>query len=59
MGTDTKPPRITPYSVQWERKADALARSQIGTIYPCAKCSHPVITGYVCGTCGTSKPRER
>jgi len=48
---------MEPYSPEWQREAGALARSYAPPIYPCKKCSHPVVQGYCCTTCGTSEPR--
>jgi len=47
---------ITPYSEEWQKEANALARCYAPTIYPCCKCNHPVVKGYCCGHCGDSDP---
>lgn len=47
--------RIKPYTKNWERRANALARSAI-TIHPCRHCGHPVISGYCCTICGSGDP---
>lgn len=46
----------TPYSPAWEREARAMARSVAPPIYPCMKCSGPVLRGYCCDHCGDSDP---
>ena len=46
-------PLKDPYNSKTFRKeAIALAFSVAPNIYPCRKCGHPVLDGYVCGTCG-------
>ena len=52
----TKPvKKIKPYSTEWEREANNLARTFM-SIYPCHECGHPVIDGYCCATCGSRNP---
>lgn len=48
--------RIEPYTPQWEAKANDLARSHCGTIYPCRDCGAPVIRRYRCEFCGSCNP---
>jgi len=40
----------------YQQEAIDLAFSFCPMIYPCAKCGHPVVTGYCCSSCGTSEP---
>ena len=47
---------IVPYSDEWQRKANALARSFCPKIYPCQKCNEPVVYGYCCEACGDTDP---
>jgi len=47
-----------PYSQEWNRLADLLARSFAPHIYPCAECRYPVASGYTCGSCGNNNPRQ-
>lgn len=54
---DTVKHKIEPYSQHWEKLANAEARNFAPAIYPCKKCSYPVVTGYCCTFCGTKDPR--
>jgi hypothetical protein len=47
---------VKPYSEEWEKEANNLARSFCPTIYPCSTCKHPVVSGYCCTYCLTSMP---
>ncbi len=49
---------MKPYSQLWERAANRLARGYAPQIYPCAKCSYPVLYRYTCTNCGDSNPTE-
>lgn len=49
--------KIEPFTPQWQREANNLARTHCPTIYPCKECGHPVMVGYCCGTCGSKDPR--
>lgn len=53
----SKPRKMRPFTRAWEREADELARSFAPEIYPCAKCGHPVLRGYCCGSCETGSPQ--
>lgn len=46
---------MKPYTNEWERAANALARSAI-SIIACRHCGHPVVNGYCCQTCGSGDP---
>ena len=48
--------KIEPYTPQWERMANSLARDYAPTIKPCKECGHPVIDGYCCGFCKSVNP---
>lgn len=48
--------RIKPYTHNWEKLADELARGYCPTIVPCKHCGHPTIHGYCCGFCGSNQP---
>ena len=48
--------KIEPYSDDWQREANAIARDFAPPIKPCADCNHPVVKGYCCNTCGSSNP---
>jgi hypothetical protein len=50
--------KIEPYSERWQREAGALARGFCPPIYPCGKCSHPVVRGYCCTFCGSTHPED-
>ena len=54
----SKPRKMQPFTAKWEREADALARRAAPEIYPCAKCGHPVLSGYCCSTCHDSNPQS-
>lgn len=54
----TKTPKVKPYTEQWELEASELARRYVPSIYPCKKCGHPVVYGYVCTFCGDTNPDE-
>jgi hypothetical protein len=45
-----------PYSKEWERLADDMARDFAPVIYPCKKCGYPVVKGYCCDGCGDTRP---
>jgi len=47
--------KIEPYTIKWEKLANALARSWV-IIKPCRECGYPVISGYCCGTCNSVNP---
>ncbi len=47
---------MKPYTQPWERAANRLARNYAPKIYPCAKCSYPVLNGYCCTHCGDTNP---
>jgi len=47
--------KIEPYTTQWERMADNLARAMI-EIKACNVCGHPVVSGYCCTTCNDVNP---
>lgn len=49
-------PLVGPTPQTYQREAIELAFSHV-TIYPCGKCGHPVIDGYVCPTCGDDDPQ--
>jgi len=51
-------PCIKPYSQEWEREANLLARDYVPDIYPCGKCGYPVIRNYCCTYCGDTNPDE-
>ena len=53
-----KPRKIKPYGPKWERLADAVARGFAPSLYPCAKCGYPVLSGYCCSGCQTSDPHS-
>lgn len=57
-GVSTKPrrpKRIEPYTRQWERAANEMARAAM-TIIACKDCGGAVIEGYCCTRCGASEP---
>lgn len=56
MKPNAKPKRIDPDSPAYQREANRLARDFCPRIHPCAKCSHPVVSGYCCTTCGDPDP---
>lgn len=41
------------------REKIQLLMSHCPQIYPCCKCGHPVVTGYICGTCKDGSPYEK
>jgi hypothetical protein len=49
--------KIEPYTPEWERLANQVARDFAPTIYPCADCGRPVANGYCCTHCGSNDPR--
>lgn len=55
--TDEKK-NLVPYSNEWEKIANGLARDWVYGIYPCKKCNYPVIPRYVCQFCGDSSPSQ-
>jgi len=54
--TDKKPERMDPDSLEWEARANRLARDYCPTIHPCRDCGAPVVKGYCCQRCGSSSP---
>ena len=54
-----KPRKIIPHSDQWERLANQVARDFCPSIYPCADCGGPVVSGYCCTRCGSDYPERR
>ena len=42
--------KMKPYSPEWEREANQLARNSI-RIVPCKLCGHPRLDGYICQAC--------
>lgn len=44
------------YSDEWERAADAAARHYAPEVRPCRDCGAPVVKGYCCTYCGSSRP---
>lgn len=48
---EPKVKKIKPYTPEWEREANALARQSI-RIRACGLCGHPAVEGYVCNVCG-------
>ena len=50
--------RLKPYSEEWERLANRLARSYCPSIRPCHKCHYPVVHGYCCTHCGDTNPES-
>lgn len=49
---------MIPYSRAWEKEVDRVARDFIPLIYPCKKCSYPVVEGYCRGFRGDIDPRS-
>jgi len=54
MGKKLLPPSGDAY----HRALLNTAMSYAPTIYACAKCGWPVVSGYCCGTCGDADPRK-
>jgi hypothetical protein len=50
------PARMEPYTPEWERMANRMAREFCPRLYPCADCGGPVVKGYCCRRCGSSNP---
>lgn len=50
-----KPKKIDVDSEQFAIEAANLALSQV-EIKQCRDCTHPVISGYCCGFCGSTSP---
>jgi len=48
--------KIKPHSVEWEKRANELARSFCPEIHRCADCNNPVVKGYCCRYCGSDHP---
>ena len=48
-----------PYTHQWEKLANELARDAAPDIIPCVHCDSPVLSGYCCTNCGSSDPRTK
>lgn len=57
MKTKSEITRIARDSEQFRIEARNLAFNYCPPIYDCKKCSHPVISGYCCTTCGTGSPQ--
>lgn len=51
--------RLDPNGRTYQREAIQLAFDSCSSIYPCADCGHPVLSGYVCEHCGNTQPTER
>lgn len=56
MNRPRKPKHMTPYTPEWERLANAEARSFAPEVRPCADCGGPYIKGYCCNRCGSHNP---
>ncbi len=52
---NNKTKKMTPYTPEWERLANAEARNYV-TIKPCRDCGGPVIDGYCCNHCDSVLP---
>lgn len=50
--------KIDSDSAEYKKKAISIAFDFAPQIYPCAKCGHPVASGYCCSGCGTGSPRD-
>jgi hypothetical protein len=50
--------QLVPYSEEWKDLRAKLAISFCPPIYPCKKCNHPVIDGYICTHCKDPNPNE-
>ena len=50
--------KLTPYSAEWEKAANQEARIYCPDIYPCQKCSYPVMSGFCCVNCEDSNPSK-
>ena len=48
--------KIIPHSEEWNILAGKVAMNFCPPIYPCAKCNHPVISGYCCIFCNDNSP---
>lgn len=51
-----KPRRMVPYTAEWQRRANEMARGWAPLIYPCRECGGPVFKGYCCNRCGSTNP---
>lgn len=51
--------KIEPYSDEYKELVYREAVCFCPPIYPCQKCGHPVVTGYICGGCHDSNPSEK
>jgi len=51
-----KKAKVEPYTPDWERKANALARGFAPEAYPCRECGQPVLHGYCCIYCKSNNP---
>lgn len=50
--------KMQPYTYEWEKMANSLARGFCPTIHPCKDCGGPVVKGYCCDRCGSGMPYE-
>jgi len=50
--------KIKPYSDEWEKLANQMAREVAPEIYACADCGLPVFDGWCCTHCGSNDPRN-
>lgn len=46
--------KVEPYTPDWNRKANAIARDYCPPIHPCRDGGQPVIEGYCCHFCKSS-----
>jgi len=54
-----KPKKIKkPTEAQYRKEELQMALDYAPTIYACAECGWPVISGYCCNTCGNTDPRN-
>lgn len=50
--------RLDPNGAAYRDAVVELALSFCPEIYPCKKCTHPVVSGYCCQTCGDTLPSK-
>jgi hypothetical protein len=48
--------KLEPYTPEWNKLANIVARNFAPPIRPCRECGYPVVDGYCCGRCGSTRP---
>lgn len=51
-----KPRKLKPWTDKWMKRAGEEALCFVTGLHPCADCHGPVISGYICGRCGSNYP---